>query len=120
MNNKKTPLLNSVKKLHIEAATSFAIENISGIDENTLQKFVELINVNGNFGSISEAELLEKMRLFRKYIPKSCGYSLHILTELLDIGFPAKTTMNGAALRTTKNEALFMAQFSQLEGLPVV
>ncbi len=105
----------SIKKLHIEAAVIFAINNIPSIDEDTLQKFLELINITGNFGVISQAELLEKMRLIRKYIPDACGYSLLTLAELLEMTSPLKTVNNNAATMPAKSEAAFLAQLSRSE-----
>ena len=64
MSNKNLSTVRSIKKLHIESAAMFAIENIPEADEDTLQKFVDLINVTGNFGAICESELLEKATNF--------------------------------------------------------
>ena len=113
MNSSRITPVRTIKKLHIETAAIFAINNIPGVDEDTLQKFVELINVTGNFGAICEVELLEKMRFFRKYIPKACGYSLYVLTELLEIASPAQAGGQNTALITAKNEMAYIAQVNQ-------
>lgn len=115
MNIQNTKAVRSIKKLHIESAAAFAIKNISGIDEDTLQKFVELVNVTGNFGSVCEDELLEKMRLFRKHIPKSCGYSLYTLAELLEISTLPQTNHTIPPMISTQYEALFLTQLSRPE-----
>jgi hypothetical protein len=75
-------------KQHIEAAALFAIKNVPNIDQETLEKFLELVNITGNFGSISDVQLLQKMRLLSKYVPDICQYSLFIMTELLEIHLP--------------------------------
>jgi len=118
MDTQKNLPIRSIKKLHIETAAMFAVKHIPGIDEDTLNKFVELVNVTGNFGSMCEEELLEKMRLFRKYVPKSCGYSLYILAELLEISALSKLGDTSIPRITVNNEPLFLMQMSQAE--PVI
>ena len=84
----------TVKKLYIKTTVEFAINNIPDIDEGTLEKFLELVNATGNFGPISEAEIIEKMNLIMKYIPGACGRSLLTVVELLDIRFPRQPASN--------------------------
>lgn len=114
MNNKNVIPVKQVKKQHIEAAATFAAQNVPGTDEDTLQKFLELVNITGNFGTITEGELLEKMQLIRKYIPGACAYSLFILVELLEIGH-AQTGDYQAARPAFKSEVVFSAQFGRPE-----
>ncbi len=80
--------IQGIKKLHVKNTVEFAINNVPGVDEGTLEKFLELVNARGNFGNVSEAEIIEKMNLIMKYIPDACGRSLLTLAELLDIRFP--------------------------------
>ncbi|MCB0210814.1 MAG: hypothetical protein KDJ52_15860 [Anaerolineae bacterium] len=77
--------LASVTRESVEAAVHFAAKNIPGVDEGTLHKFLELVNTTSDFGLITKHELLEKMRLIRKYIPSTCQYSLMMLAELLEL-----------------------------------
>ena len=80
----------TIKKRHIEAAVLFAINNIPHIDSTTLEKFVELVDVNGNFGSVSDQQIVQKMILLVKHVPSVCGYSLLTLAELLGICVPVQ------------------------------
>ena len=79
-----------IKKLHIEATVMFAVNHIPNIDEDTLEKFLDLVNVSGNFGTISREQLVEKMALIQKYIPTTCEWSLQALSELLEVQYPKK------------------------------
>lgn len=117
MNDPKRPLVKTIKKQHVEAAILFAIDNIPGIDEDTLQKFLEFVNVTGNFGSISQEELLEKMRLIRKYIPGSCGYSLLTLAELLEMDLPVSTGGRDVTMIVGKNEATAISRPGYFETI---
>ena len=74
-----------IKKLHVEAMVLFAINNIPQVDAATLKQFLELVNANGSFGSISHEQILRKMNQVARYIPGSCGNSLIILMDLLGI-----------------------------------
>jgi hypothetical protein len=94
MNEAKIAPANEIKKLHVKATVEFAIDNIPDVDQNTLEKFLELVNATGNFGPISEDEIIEKMNLIMKYIPGASGRSLLTVAELLDIRFPKPTTNN--------------------------
>jgi hypothetical protein len=80
--------IHSIKKLHVKNTVEFAINHIPGVDEATLEKFLELVNARGNFGEINEGEIIEKMNLIMKYIPNACARSLLTVAELLDIRFP--------------------------------
>ena len=79
-----------VKKLHVETTVKFAINHIPNIDEPTLEKFLDLVNVNGNFGTITCEQILEKIQLIKKYIPNACEWSLNAVSDLLEVQFPAK------------------------------
>lgn len=82
-----------IKKLHVEATVNFAINYIPSIDEETLVKYLELVNVTGNFGSVSKEQLALKMLLIMRHIPNACEQSLRTLGELLEIPFPLDETM---------------------------
>jgi DNA polymerase III epsilon subunit-like protein len=83
-----TPFGQKIDKRHLEATVFFAINNISQVDEATLERFLELVNTTGNFGSISEKQLVHKMDLLKKHVPDTCEYSLRALAELLGIHLP--------------------------------
>ena len=86
--NTQVSTANKIKKLQVQATIEFAIANIPGADRNTLEKLSELINATGNFGPISEAEIIAKMNLILKYIPGASEWSLRAVAELLNIQFP--------------------------------
>ena len=88
MSQQSLTQIQSIKKLHVKNTVEFAINNIPGVDEGTLEKFLELVNARGNFGEINEGEIIEKMNLIMKYIPGACARSLLTVAELLDIRFP--------------------------------
>jgi len=109
MNSTAISTANGIKKLHVKATVEFAINNIPGVDEDTLEKFLELVNATGNFGPISEAEIIEKMNLIMKYIPEACGRSLLTVAELLDIRFPKPvTTQRMRVMITPPSEPKFL------------
>jgi len=74
-----------IEKLHIKETVSFAITNIPHVDKTTLEKLIELVYTNGNYGTISDEQLVSKMRLTLKYIPEACMDSLFVLADLLEI-----------------------------------
>ena len=74
-----------IKKLHVEAMGMFAVNNIPHVDETTLKQFLELVNCNGSFGSISHQQIVKKMNHMIKYIPGACANSLLIMLDLLEI-----------------------------------
>lgn len=84
-----TALIQPIKKLHVEATVQFAINHIPNVDEDTLVKYLELVNVTGNFGTISKEQLALKMLLIIKHIPNACQDSLQTLGELLEVPFPS-------------------------------
>jgi hypothetical protein len=94
MNERQLTQIQSIKKLHIKNTVEFAINNIPGVDEDTLEKFLELVNARGNFGEINEGEVIEKMNLIMKYIPNACARSLLTVAELLDIRFPRPVALH--------------------------
>ena len=81
-----------INKRDVAATVLFAINNIPAADEDTLVRFLELVNATGNFGPVSHQELIEKMILLKKYIPDTCDYSLLALSELLGIQISLSTT----------------------------
>jgi len=74
-----------INKRDVAATVLFAINNIPHANEETLERFLELVNATGNFGPVSQRELIHKMILLKKYVPKTCNYSLLALAELLGI-----------------------------------
>jgi len=82
----------TIKKRHIEAAVLFAVNHIPQVDPITLEKFLELIDINGNFGAVSDRQLLQTMTLLIKHVPSACGHSLLTLAELLDVCVPVQVT----------------------------
>jgi hypothetical protein len=96
MNEQSLAQIQTIKKLHIKNTVEFAINNIPGVDEGTLEKFLELVNARGNFGEINEGEVIEKMNLIMKYIPGASAHSLLTVAELLDIRFPRPVALPAA------------------------
>ena len=96
MNDQTLTTVRGIKKLHVKNTVEFAINNIPGVDEGTLEKFLELVNARGNFGDISDGEIIEKMNLIMKYIPNACARSLLTVAELLDIRFPRAVSFQPA------------------------
>lgn len=84
-------MTNTIKKVHVEATANFAIKNIPQVNEVTLEKFVELVYTDGNYGEITHEQLLSKMCLALKYIPQACAKTLLILADLLEIPVPIMT-----------------------------
>ena len=86
-----------VTKRSIADTTTFAINYIPSVDVPTLEKFLELVNVNGTHGSISTRQFAEKMQLLIKHVPNVDIPSLVTLAELLNLttkpGDPAKDVM---------------------------
>ncbi len=90
---------NNIDKRHIKATALFALEYAPHIDEATLIKLVDLINITGNFNAISDKQLLRKMSLLISFVPGTCRHTLLTLIELLGISVAANT---GADLRQLK------------------
>jgi|JFJP01.1.fsa_nt_gi hypothetical protein len=80
--------MNAIKKLYIEETINFAIRNIPQVNRPTLEKFLELVNANGNYGEMSAEQLWGKMQQAMKYLPNACANSLLILADLLDLPQP--------------------------------
>ena len=74
-----------ISKRYIKDTALFAITHIPQIDEDTLLKFIDLINITGNFNAITDKQLLRKMSLLANLVPGTCRYSLCKLVELLDV-----------------------------------
>jgi len=96
MNEQRLTQIQTIKKLHVKNTVEFAINHIPGVDEATLEKFLELVNARGNFGEINEGEVIEKMNLIMKYIPNACARSLLTVAELLDIRFPRPVALQAS------------------------
>lgn len=74
-----------IDKRHLKATALFAIHHVSRVDRATLEKLLELVNAEGNFGTISEGQLIQKIGLLTKHVPGVCRTTLLTLTELLEI-----------------------------------
>jgi hypothetical protein len=74
-----------ISKRYIKDTALFAIDHIPRVDEHTLMKFIDLINITGNFNAITDKQLLRKMSLLIHFVPGTCRFSLCKLVELLDI-----------------------------------
>jgi hypothetical protein len=84
-----------IEKRYIVAMSTFAIKHIPGTDPVTLEKFIELISVGGTHGSLSDKQLVEKMRIMVKYVPDTNLHSLLTLIELMDIYLPLQVKDGG-------------------------
>lgn len=93
-------MVDEISKQQVEAAVAFAIDYVPGVDIWTLQKFLEYVTVTESDSLVSKGELLEKMRLIRKHLPKSCRYSLLMMAELLELAPPAQATEDKPAVTT--------------------
>lgn len=102
MSNTKISWIEGIKKQQLETAIAFVIEQVPDIDAWTLHKLLDYVNVTENFSSITKGELLEKMRLMRKYLPSACRYSLIMLAELLELETPF--TENDESLSSARPE----------------
>ncbi len=80
-----------VHKRTIAAMVSFAVNHVPGINIITLEKFLELVYVNGTHGSLSNKQLDDKMQLMIKHIPDTDLPSLLTLADLLNIYVPLTT-----------------------------
>ncbi|HMQ50457.1 MAG TPA: hypothetical protein PKD98_00035 [Anaerolineae bacterium] len=85
MNNHSSP---KIDKQYISALVSFAIRHIPQADEQTLNKFLELLRTNGGFGSVTLEQLINTMRLTLKYVPQASASSLLTLLELIGAHCP--------------------------------
>lgn len=85
MNKSMAPSMKELKKLQVSEAVSFAIDKIPEVDQKTLEKFLDLVNTSGTFGTISREQIETKMQLTLKYIPNACQDSLLVLADLLEI-----------------------------------
>ncbi len=77
-----------IKKRHLAATIHFAISHIPQVDEATLTRLGEMVNITGNFNAISYKQLLTKMNLLIRLVPGTCQYSLSTLIEILDVCGP--------------------------------
>ena len=85
MSNRSLISGQKIDKRQVEAAVLFAIKHVPHVDEATLEQFLELVNITGNFGQISDRQILRAMTLLTRLVPDVCTYSLATLVELLDI-----------------------------------
>lgn len=81
----------AIKKLHVKDTVTFAIKYVPEVDPTTLERFLELVNTDGNYGTISQEQLLTKICLALRYVPNVCLNSLLVITELLDVSLPLLT-----------------------------
>jgi hypothetical protein len=78
-------MADTIKKLEVKETVLFAINHIPQVDKATLEKFLELMNATGTFGTITYEQIFRKMVLTLKYIPDASPQSLLILADLLEI-----------------------------------
>jgi hypothetical protein len=110
MSNAEMFWIEEISKQKVKAAVTFAIKNVPAIDAWTLQKFLEYVNVSESLDSLSKGELLEKMRLLRKYLPSSCRYSLLMLAELLELAPPTQAGEDKTTVAAHKNRRVSQSQ----------
>jgi len=67
-----TPTRPTIHKRDVANTVYFAINYVPQIDGATLERFLELVNATGNFGTMTDLELFQKMGLLKKYIPATC------------------------------------------------
>ena len=92
------PCQDKIDKRLIISRIVFAINNIPSIDGFTLRKLQELLNTpEGGFGFTTTAQLIADMELILKYVPGTCGYSLLVLAELLEMSLPLAANGNNFA-----------------------
>jgi hypothetical protein len=101
MNDKILPHPRKIDKKHIAAMILFAIRYIPNVDRATLNRFLELVNLTGSIGWITEQQFLDQVRLIIKYVPGTCEDSLFTIIELLDVCVP----LNIRSSHTTLIEA---------------
>ncbi len=77
-----------IDRKQVTSMTIFVMNNVPGVDEFTLKKFLELMNTMGSFGSITDQQLKQIMTLMMKYIPDTRQHSLQVLVEHLNICLP--------------------------------
>jgi hypothetical protein len=83
-----------INKRDVAATVLFAINNIPHTHDETLERFLDLVNATGNFGPVSHRELIHKMILLKKFVPETCDYSLLAVAELLGIPLTAHNFEN--------------------------
>lgn len=104
MDNTTTTHARKIDKKHIATAIIFAVKYIPHTDAATLNKFLELVNLTGSFGWITDQQLLAQIRLMMKYVPGTCEDSLLTMVELLDVGAPLNIRSNNMALIASENQ----------------
>ncbi len=87
-------LTGEIKKLYLEEIILFATNHIPEVDSTTLERFLELVNAGGTFGTISHKQVVWRMNQVLKYTPDGCIRSLVILLDLLGIDSSDKFTHN--------------------------
>ena len=85
MTNQAAFIGREIKKRQVTETVMFAVNHIPSVDKSTLKRFLDLINATGTFGDMSEEDVVNKMRLTLKYIPKACPHSLLVVADLLEI-----------------------------------
>ena len=81
-------VVHRIEKKHVAAMVVYAVRHIPECDEATLHRYLELINLTGSMGWISDEQLVEKMRFMMKHVPGTCRHSLLTLVELLAVYLP--------------------------------
>jgi len=83
-----TEVVHQLEKKHVGAMVAYAVRHVPGCDEATLHRYLELVNLTGSMGWISDEQLVEKMRFMLKHVPGTCTHSLVTLVELLAVYLP--------------------------------
>ena len=103
MNNTTVTQPRKIDKKHIAAMTLFAMRYVPNVDKTTLNRFLELVNLTGSIGWITEQQLLGQVKLMIKYVPGTCENSLCTIIELLDVCVPLNIRSSQMALIITNN-----------------
>jgi hypothetical protein len=102
MHHKSTTRAGQIDKKHVATVILFAIKHVPNTDEATLNKFLEMVNLTGSFGWITDEQLLAEMKLMMKYVPGSCADSLLTVIELLNVCVPLNIGSSNLALLAPK------------------
>ena len=88
MNNQNRRFKYRIEKKYISARIMFAMKNVPGVDQFTLNKLLELLNTTGTFGWITARQLVNDMKLMIKYVPGTSIPTLLIFIDLIDVWLP--------------------------------
>ena len=83
-----------IDKSHLSAMAIFAINNVPHTDKFTLNKFLEVINTTGSFGSLSLDQIVTIMQWMIKNLPNVKKRSFLTLIELLSAWMSVEVKSN--------------------------